>query len=353
MNILHIASIENDHFSGVSVVVPEHVRAEERLAAVSFINITNEKIDGIANQIEYYRGFSFDGMKIDLAVFHEAYRLEYVFLSAELRKRRIPYIIIPHGELNREAQRKKWIKKKTANLLLFNHFINRAAAIQLLSERELLSTHHGKIKFIGTNGINIPQKHKTSFNNDKTRLVYIGRLDAYHKGLDILLEAVRLSQDFLKRKNCTLDLYGPDHKGSYRKMIDMISEKGVSEVVTLHPAVSGEEKERVLLEADMFIQTSRFEGMPMGILEALAYGLPCILSEGTTLGDFVSENLAGFRCSTNARDVSCAIESAINSRETLEILSKNARGAVEREFSWDGVARDTIESYKEILGRLR
>ena len=353
MNILHVASIENDRFSGVSVVVPEHMRAQERLANVSFLNVTNEKVKGIGNQIKYRRGFSFEGMKIDLAVFHEAYRLEYIFLSAELRKRRIPYIIIPHGELNREAQRKKWLKKKTANLLLFNHFINRAAAIQLLSDRELQSTRHGKTKFIGTNGINIPEKKKTSFNKDKTRIVYIGRLDAYHKGLDVLLDAARLSLDFMKRKNCTLDLYGPDHKGSYLKMIDMINEKGIFDVVTLHPAVSGEEKERILLDADLFIQTSRFEGMPMGILEALSYGLPCILTEGTTLCGFVSENLAGFRCNTNAREVSHAIKRAVNSRDTLEALSRNARGAVEREFSWDRVARDTVKSYKEILGRLK
>ena len=86
MNILHIASIKSDPFSGVSVVVPEHVRAQKSFADVSLLNVTNERIEGIEHQIKYRRGFSFESEKIDLAVFHEAYRLEYIFLSSELRK---------------------------------------------------------------------------------------------------------------------------------------------------------------------------------------------------------------------------------------------------------------------------
>mgnify|MGYP003308559639 CR=1 FL=1 len=58
---------------------------------------------------------------------------------------------------------KKWLKKKIANITLFNHFINGAKAIQCLSQRELDSTKFGRQKFIGTNGINIPEKKKSSF----------------------------------------------------------------------------------------------------------------------------------------------------------------------------------------------
>ena len=353
MNIVHVASIRKDFFSGVSVVVPEHVKAQQRIENVSFLNITNESFDGIDHQLHYTRGFSFDGMSIDLAVFHEAYRLEYLFLSEELRQKGIPYIIIPHGELNREAQKKKWLKKKLANLLLFNRFINSAVAIQLLSQRELDSTRHGKTRFIGTNGINIPDRHKESFNSDKTRLIYIGRLDAYHKGLDILLDAVRISLNTMKKADCTLDIYGPDHNKRYERLINMINEKGVSDVVTLHPAVFGEEKESALLDADLFIQTSRFEGMPMGILEALGYGLPCILTDGTTLGDYIENNRAGFRSDTDATDVSRSIIEAVSSRRIYDKLSKNARASVKRDFSWERVAADTVKSYKEILGRLK
>ena len=47
--------------------------------------------------------------------------------------------------------------------------------------------------------------------------------------------------------------------------------------------VYGDNKVKVLLDTDIFILTSRYEGMPMGVLEAWSYGIPCILSDGTNM----------------------------------------------------------------------
>ena len=43
MVILHIACIKDDLFSGVCVVVPQHIKAQSQYATVGFINVNNEK----------------------------------------------------------------------------------------------------------------------------------------------------------------------------------------------------------------------------------------------------------------------------------------------------------------------
>lgn len=354
MVILHIAKVEDNPFRGVCVVVPQHIIAHQQIESVGFLNINSTKIERIDNQFFYHKGFKFEELPTpynnpDIVIFHEAYCIEYIYLYKLLLKQKIPYIIIPHGELNNEAQHNKFMKKKIGNLLLFNNFFNNARAIQCLSQRELESTTFGKKKFIGTNGIDIPEKHKNSFNNDKIKFVYIGRLDPYHKGIDLMIQAIKKQKNILKNNRCTFDLYGPNVNGWYDKLVDMIKENCLEEFVFAHEAITSIEKENVLLDADVFIQTSRFEGMPMGILEAMSYGLPCLVTEGTTLGEIIRNNEVGWVADTDIESISNAIFYAIAEKSEYKKLGDNARRIVESIFSWSMIANNTIKNYADLI----
>lgn len=359
MIILHIACLNNTKASGVDAVVPLHIQNQIKYAKVGLINVSNIKITNIANQFDYKEPFMVNELKEpfnkpDIVVFHEAYRVQYLNIYKDLINNNIPYVIVPHGELCKDAQKIKWFKKKVANLLVFRSFINKATAIQTLSKREKNRTGFKPLKIVATNGIVCPVNKKEVFNNDKTVFSYVGRLNVFHKGIDLLLKAISLEKDYLLNNRCEFHLYGPP---SSQKNLDtinhLITMLNLSNLVFLHDGIYGVNKEEVYLyKTDVFIQTSRFEGMPLGILEALGYGIPCLVTEGTTLGEMIVENEAGFYAVSNPRSIANSIKIAISSKDSFLNISRNARELVLNNFNWEKVAQDTVDCYANIVSNM-
>jgi glycosyltransferase involved in cell wall biosynthesis len=343
--------------NGVCVIVPQYVIDQRRFADVGFINVRNIKIDSVGENITFTKPFKLAELpepynRPDLVVFQETYREEYLQISAELRRNNVPYITVPHGELRVEAQKKKYVKKIAANIAFFNRFIDKALAVQCLSQMEYDNTHFGKKKIIIPNGMDVPDVKKESFCNDKNdgiKFIYIGRLDARQKGLDIMVSAIRLKADMLRENNCHFKIYGPDIKGRAKKLKALIEKAGVSDLLEQNGPVSGAEKKEVLLDGDVFIQTSRYEGMPLGILEAMSFGLPCLVTRGTALGEKVESSRAGWVAETNAESVAQKLEQVIRDKKTFREKGLHGRKVVETEFSREKIAAETVEMYKKLL----
>ncbi|MBQ7595441.1 MAG: glycosyltransferase, partial [Clostridia bacterium] len=252
--------------------------------------------------------------------------------------------------LTEVSQQKSKLKKAAANILFFNAFIKRAKAIQCLSEAEKESTKVKNQKFVSSNGVYMPEKIKKDFlQNEGMKFIYIGRLEYYYKGLDLLISAVRLCADFLKENKCKFYIYGTDKNGRFEHIKSLTEENGVTDLVELNHGIFGEEKENELLSSDCFIQTSRSEGMPLGILEAFSYGIPCLVTYGTRLGEAVKSNDLGWACDADEADIASTIRQAVNERYTLVSKSLKAVDYIQKNYEWDLISSNAVKIYGSLI----
>ena len=125
MKILHITSITHPEGNGVAVAVNNYIKYESKYEDVALFNIesdlnnqlcTNYNFNNYKHIYDLPKPFS----KPDLVVFNEVYKPQYINLYKECMEQNIKYIIIPHGCLVRNSQKKKRLKKFFGNTLLFN-----------------------------------------------------------------------------------------------------------------------------------------------------------------------------------------------------------------------------------------
>ena len=290
-------------------------------------------------------------LKPDIVVFEGFYFLDDAFCALKLKRERIPYIIVPRGSLTWQAlHNKAKLKKSVAHFLFFDRFIKDAAAIQYLTKKEKDdSTRRFKTNsFVIPNGFNEPVVKKEIFSEKGIKAIFVGRLGIYHKGIDNLLKAISQIKEQMLTAGFTLNMYGPRHKYDYDAVQKLIDELGIFDIVFLNDAISGAGKERVLLSSDLFVLTSRLEGHPMGLIEALAYGLPSFVSTGSNMRDEIEEYDAGWTCDGNVQDIQEALLQMVSEHSKLRKKSEGAR-KLALQYNWSYIAEQFHKALETII----
>lgn len=348
--ILHVTSISNSKGNGVAVSVSNYLKHENKLVDVAVYNLEDKvTFDGHSYSFSKYKTIASlpDGFSSpDLVVFNEIYKPGYLKLYKECIRRDIPYVIIPHGCLVEKAQHRKRIKKIFGNLLFYNKFIKNSLAIQYLNNNEFDNSIVKKHKYIiSGNGVD-EQKTKSKCSNKN--FVYIGRYDINTKGLDLIMNAVLCDRNWFVHNKVKIYLYGRDSEGDYKKLKEIINKNDLSNIIVLNDALYGDEKTKVLLDAYVFVQTSRHEGQPMGIMEALSYGVPCILTEGTSFGRYVNDNRCGIGIEFDKKQLFEAIKKMYEDEKFRNACAKSAESIV-TDYEWGKVTADCLKKYEALL----
>ena len=357
MNILHYAGISENNSSGVSVIVPEIISAQSELMNVCFYNY-NEKSFKISDKViqinklhnDDYHTFPKPFNKPDVVIFHSPFGIKKsIRIAAMLRKDKIPYVIVPHGCFSDRALAKKKLKKKLAMNTIFKNMFSGATAIQFLSEGEKKSSIYKEKGIIIPNGIKLPEKTKRNFKKNIVNISFVGRKDVYYKGLDLLIKSCTLIKEKLRELGMIISIYGPYDVDGGIEFKKLIHEKEIGNIVRDLPPVFGKEKEKVYLETDVIILTSRSEGLPGVILEAWSYGCPTILTDGTNMSEEAIKNECGWKVSYNCEDIASTILEVCTCKNEIKKKSTNAIKYVKEKYNWSNIAKQYYKAYANII----
>lgn len=170
------------------------------------------------------------------------------------------------------------------------------------------------------------------------KIVAVGRLNE-QKGFDDLLRA--LAREPMKSRAWTLCVIG---EGEERKPLEkLVDELGLSERVHLVGALPAAQ---LMPQADLFVTSSRYEGMPLVLLEALRAGLPVAASSIPAHRE-VLEGIESALMPESHDEWSAFLARFLDDRALLDDLARAAKTRAER-YTVAG----QVSAYTKIYERL-
>lgn len=359
MNILYLSHLSGASYAGPTYSVPKQIEAQSIIDNVFWYNATKSGKEEWKS-IPYYHDLTeYPKESIfalpnpfnhpDIIIVELFYNMTKSNLRKELVTGNIPYIIIPRGELTKQAQARKSLKKKVANILFCKRYARKAAAIQYLTEQEYKDSGDdwNSNHIVIPNGINLPEKVKTDFSKNGIKCVSIGRIEPYQKGLDLLLDACAHIKNELETAKCSVMICGPDKEGKLAGLKEQVHDIGLDSIITFKEGIYGKEKEELLLSSDVFLFPSRFEGHPMALIEALSYGLPCIATTGSNMREEVEKFDAGWTADSNSESLKNAFIDMISEIPFYE--KRKGALCLAENYKWNKIADITHEKFSLLL----
>jgi glycosyltransferase involved in cell wall biosynthesis len=252
---------------------------------------------------------------------------------ARLRGR--PLLWSPRGALlashTWDGVRRKWIKRvweRTCQIAASDRVVLHAT-----SEEESAASVARLPRMravVIPNGIEIPPPSARQWQpGGVLRLMFLGRVDPV-KGIENLIEALAL----LEKGATRLDIYGsglPD----YVARLKHLAASKLGEMVRFHGHAEGERKREAFAEADICVLPSFSENFGMVVAEALAHGVPVIVSRGAPWAE-VEQRGCGRWVDNSPASLAAAITAL--RRENLEEMGEAGRRWMQAEFDWSRIA---------------
>jgi glycosyltransferase involved in cell wall biosynthesis len=297
--------------------------------------------------------------EFDVVHVHSLYLYPTYAAAREARKAGVPYVVTPHGSLDPWIRRRGRVRKAVADLTWQRRALERAAALQVATagERRALDGVAPAVRrVVVPYGIHW-ERFQDAADGDLFRRRFLGGTDAplllnigrisEKKRLDVLVRALALVRADL---DVRLAIVGPDEEDLSPRLRRLAESLGVGSSVSFTGMLIGRDRMAALAGADVWALPSAAENFGIAAVEAMAAGVPAIVSSAMDIAPEVTEAGAGLVCESTPEAVAESVAGIVSDERLRARLSETGR-AFARRYDWSVVGPELAGVYAEVAGQ--
>ncbi|NEO43491.1 MAG: glycosyltransferase [Moorea sp. SIO4A3] len=296
----------------------------------------------------------------DYDIIHTHYLFSYPSTCAGLiaRHQEIPYVVSTIGQLTPWALAQSRLKKQLYTSLIERQNLNRAAAIHCTSAGEAEDVRNFGIQTptinlpLGVNQpVNLPEakqklRHIHNIPTQTPIVLFFSRLH-YKKRPDLLIQA--LNKLATQNLDFHLIFAGSGESDYENQLKNLVASSGLTSRTTFTGLITGIHKELVLQGSDIFVLPTFSENFGIAIVEAMAAGLPVIITPGVQIAPEIAQAKAGLVVEGEVDALSNAIAQLLASPDFRNQLGENGKQLVSSRYSWSAISQNIASVYANII----
>jgi glycosyltransferase involved in cell wall biosynthesis len=295
----------------------------------------------------------------DVVHIHAVFNHACLAAARACRKHDVPYIVRPLGTLDPWSMKQKSLKKSLFWQLAAKRMMHDAAAVHYTSHAEKEATeqslglNHGSVVSLGIDLENTSELlDRASLTDDFSALAtqpYVLVLSRLHpkKGLDILLDAflTLVKEPEFREWRLVLAGEGPEDHVSLLK--GKVQGENAGDIVSFPGWLVGERKNVVLRHAALLALPSYQENFGMCVMEAMACGVPVLVSPHVNLAQEIEAQGAGWIAEVDKDAIKTALAEALGNEDERARRGRSGK-ILAQNFSWDKLGADLLKLYESI-----
>jgi glycosyltransferase involved in cell wall biosynthesis len=299
-------------------------------------------------------------IEFDVVHIHAVFSHACISAARACRRKGVPYIVRPLGTLDPWSLRQKSLRKKLFWHLGVKRMLNGASVIhytaaleQQLAE-ESLGLAPGVVIPLGieADSIGIPKDKESCqvFGPQSGLQPYILVLSRLHekKGLELLVPAFLSLAGREEFAQWRLVLAGDGDAEYVKSLRSLATREGLGGRVVFTGWLEDAQKRTVLQRASLLALTSYQENFGLCVIEALACGVPVVVSPHVNLAPEIEESGAGWVTSLERGAIEHTLAEVMRDGEGRVSRGEAGRELVRRRFTWTAVGEQLSRVYESI-----